>query len=157
MSISSRFEAIIDTDVSAAQAWQALEAMSQWLTTLHTVRNIEPEGDGGAATARLAQGFRYRVVTPEGAVMRCTVLQADPTLLRAQITASVGPLRSRLICSIRSNGPDSCTLRRQQSYLGPIGWAFALIFHRREQAETINYLHAWAAYAERHPHPELDA
>lgn len=157
MNISSTFDATIDIDVSAAQAWQALEAMSQWLATLHTVRSVEPEGDDGAATVRLAQGFRYRVVTPEGPVMRCTVLQADPTLLRAQITASVGPLRSRLICSIHPNGTDSCTLRRQQSYLGPIGWAFALIFHRREQAETMNYLRAWAAYAERHSHPEADS
>ncbi len=146
------FEARLRIEVPADRAWSALEAMGDWLPRLSTVRAVEPDVSGpraspdgsGANSLRLRTGLCYLTRTSEGATMRCRVMEADRSRGRVRIAATLGPLRSRLLCAVEQDGPDACTLVRRQDYPGPVGRVFTWLFRAREQAETAAYLRVWA-------------
>lgn len=148
MSRLNDFSDTLRVEVPAAEAWTALEAMDRWLPTLDTVQSVEPDHDGcPTQPVELKVGHRYLVRTGEGPMMRCHIIEADPVAGVVRIAARLGPLRSRLLCTIESTGPLSCLLHRRQTYPGLIGRVFTLLLGKREQSETTAYLRAWADYA----------
>lgn len=148
MSRQNDFSDVLRVSVPAAEAWAALEAMDRWLPTLDTVQSVEPDHEGSRDHAvELKAGHRYFVRTGEGPMMHCRIVEADPVAGVVRIEARLGPLKSRLLCTIEPMGLSSCSLRRRQTYPGLIGRIFTLLLGRREQAETTAYLRAWADYA----------
>jgi hypothetical protein len=143
----SSYTGELEVDVPAETAWAALEGMAEWLPQLPTVGAVEAtEGVSGPAIV-LQAGHPYLVRTAEGPVMRCCIVEADQEKGVVRIEAHLGPLRSRLRCTVRSAAPGACVIGRQQSYLGVVGRLFTMFFGKRERDETHAYLRAWAGYA----------
>jgi hypothetical protein len=157
MATHNDFSDGLPVDVPAATAWATLEHMEHWLPNLATVRSVEADADAanfspGSAVSPtnsmvLETGHRYLVRTSEGPVMHCRIDEVDTGTRLVRIEARLGPLRSRLLCSVEPTGPCACILRRRQTYPGAVGRLFTLCFGRREGNETTAYLRAWADYA----------
>jgi hypothetical protein len=79
--------------------------------------------------------------------MRCRIIEADHETGVVRIEARLGPLISRLRCSIEPVTADTCLLSREQSYGGPVGWFFTRFFGTREEDGTTAYLQAWGEHA----------
>lgn len=150
MSKLNTFTAQHTVDVSADQAWKALENMHVWVPQLSSNSAIEyDDSDVSPSQPFLTAGRRYIIITRENIRMTCTITEISEKQRIVKIQAQHKPLTSHLVCLIIPRGDSACTLVRTQEYPGFVGTLFVLLFSRREGSETQEYLHAWARFAMR--------
>lgn len=129
--------------ISPDAAWRGLADMAQWLVSLDTITSIEYSGEF------FRQGTQYKVHTREGVTMSAELIRVDRSRRIVEIRATSGPLTSLLRCAIEEVD-GGVKLIREQSYPGLAGAIFSRIYARREGAETVAYLDAWARAAAEH-------
>ena len=134
---------MIDVDISAQTAWQALQNMHKWLPLLSTNQKIDYENGDNF----LVDGRKYTITTTEGILMRCQIKHINQEKYSVELYAEHKPLVSHLTCTIIPLDNEHCRLIRTQRYPGIIGFLFTHFFNKREANETSEYLTVWSNYA----------